>query len=130
MADFPYATLSRLIIVPATIRGPLGNRTVSFILDTGASMTIISPVITDSLGYGAIHGLGFSNIQSPIGREQGYRLAVESFECLGKSIPNFEVACHDLGEHIYGLIGMNFLEQFNFCIHPKSRTIRTSEENP
>lgn len=124
MADFSYTSLSRLIIVPATIYGPLGSRTVSFILDTGASMTLVSPVITDSLGYGAHDGLGFSNVQSPIGQETGYRLVVQSFSALGKRLENFELACHDLGEHIHGLVGMNFLEEFDFCIYPKQKLIR------
>lgn len=125
MADFTYRLDKRLIIVPAFIRGKLNGFDVDLILDTGASLTIIDPSLAKVLGYQQSDYAGTSTVQSPVGKEMGFRLKLNTFECLGRTIENFEVACHTLGlQHIDGLLGMNFLEQFDFCVYPKRRIIR------
>lgn len=125
MADYKYTTLSGLILLQLRVCGPLGWTNAMFVLDTGASQTIIIPDVTDSIGFSARDSHDFSTVQSPIGKEHGYRLKLNAFEALGKKVENFEVSCHDLGvDRIDGLLGMNFLSQFNFCIHPKEKIIR------
>lgn len=125
MADFPYRLDKKLLIVPAFIRGKLNGYDVDLILDTGASLTIIDPALAKALGYDEPDHVGISTVQSPVGKERGFRLRLNAFECLGKTIENFEVACHALGlQHIDGLLGMNFLEQFDFCVYPKKEIIR------
>lgn len=125
MADYKYTTLSGLILLPINLWGPIGETEAMVVLDTGATQTIIIPDVTDSVGYGARDGHDFSTIQSPIGKEHGYRLKLTAFEGLGKKIENFEVSCHDLGvDKVEGLLGMNFLSRFNFCIHPSEQFIR------
>lgn len=125
MADFTYRLDKRLIIVPAFIRGRLNGYDVDLILDTGASLTIIDPALANRLGFGEKDRVGTSTMQSPVGKEKGFRLKLNTFECLGKTVENFEVACHALGlQHIDGLIGMNFLEQFDFCLYSKKGIIR------
>ena len=125
MADFTYRLDKRLIIVPAFIRGKLNGYDIDLFLDTGASLTIIDPALAKALGYKESDHTGGSTVQSPVGKEKGFRLKLNAFECLGKTIENFEVACHALGlQHIDGLLGMNFLEQFDFCIYPQKAVIR------
>lgn len=127
MADYKYTTLSGLILLQIRVCGPLGWANAMFVLDTGASQTIIIPDVTDSIGFSARDGHDFSTVQSPIGKEHGYRLKLTAFEGLGKKVENFEVSCHDLGvDRIEGLLGMNFLNQFNFCIYPTEQIIRVS----
>ena len=125
MADFTYRLDKRLIIVPAFIRGKWNGYDVDLFLDTGASLSIIDPALARALGYNESDHAGISTVQSPVGKEKGFRLKLNAFECLGKTIENFEVACHALGlQHIDGLLGMNFLEQFDFCLFPKKAMIR------
>lgn len=125
MADYKYTTLSGLILLRIKVYGRLGGADAMFVLDTGASQTIVIPDVTDEVGYSAKDSHDFSTIQSPIGKEHGYRLKLAAFEALGKKIENFEVSCHDLGvDRIDGLLGMNFLSQFNFCIRPAEQIIR------
>ena len=51
MADFPYRVDKRLIIVPVTLRSPTSFLKAQFVLDTGASHTIVDYRIVESLGY-------------------------------------------------------------------------------
>lgn len=125
MADYKYTTLSGLILLRTRVYGRLGGADAMFVLDTGASRTIIIPDVTDEVGYSAKDSHDFSTVQSPVGKEHGYCLRVSAFEALGMKIENFEVSCHDLGvDRIDGLLGMNFLKHFNFCIHPSEQIIR------
>jgi len=96
----------------------------SFILDTGASRIIVDHAIALDLGYSAKDGVGFSTVSSAVGKERGYRLVIEGFECLGKKITSVEVSCHDLkNQGVEGLVGMAFLKQFDWCVHPKKQVI-------
>ncbi len=125
MADFPYKLDKKLIVIPALFRGKYGDYGAELILDTGASLTILQPITVRALGFSQQDKTGLSTVQSPIGKEKGFRIHLPVIECFGKRIENFEVACHPLGlQHIDGLLGMNFLEQFDFCIFPKKGIIR------
>ena len=126
MADIPYRLDKKLIVVLAVFQGKDGERyDADLIVDTGASLTILDPSVMVTLGFTEEDKSALSTVQSPIGKEKGYRLHLPSIECLGKKVENFEVACHSLGlQHIDGLLGMNFLEQFDFCIFPRKNVIR------
>lgn len=125
MADFSYKLDKRLLVIPALFHGKYGNYDAELIVDTGASLTILQPLAIHALGFSQVDQTGISTVQSPIGKERGFRVRLPAIECLGRSIKNFEVACHDVGlKHLDGLLGMNFLEQFDFCIYPRKGVIR------
>ena len=125
MADCPYRLDKRLMVVPVTLYGRSGRVTSEFVMDTGASANIIDHTLAFALGYSARDGIGYSKVTSVIGEEQGYRLVLEGFEALGKKSEKMEVRCHDLKEenNVEGLIGMAFLEQFSWCVHPARKVI-------
>ncbi len=124
MADFPYKLDKRLITLPVIIYGKKYKTMGRFILDTGASFTIIDHSLAEAIGYSARDGIGQSTVSSVLGKEQGYRLILESLETLGNKFSRIEVRCHDLQEQgIEGLLGMNFLEKFDWCIHPQKQVI-------
>lgn len=125
MADFSYSVDKRLIIVPVKISSLTHFIDAKFVLDTGASHTIVDYRLAASLGYSKDTALAKSTVSSAAGREEGYRTRVESIEALGKKITPFEIACHPLFEQgVEGLLGMTFLEQFEFCIFPTRQIIR------
>lgn len=127
MADHAYGLDGRLILVPVVLYGKHGRANSEFILDTGATFTMIDPSIADLLGYSARDASGFSAVASAVGRERGYRLVIKQFEALGKCRVRMEVACHDLKQQgVEGLIGMDFLETFDWCLHPSQHIIRLS----
>lgn len=125
MADFSYKLDKRLLVIPVLFHGKYGSYDAELIVDTGASLTILQPLAIHALGFSQVDQTGISTVQSPIGKESGFRVRLPAIECLGRSIKNFEVACHDVGlKHLDGLLGMNFLEQFDFCIYPRKGVIR------
>lgn len=127
MADFTYSLDRRLIVVRVRLYGPSGGVNSDFILDTGASHTIIDYRIARSIGYSSANAIAPSRVNSAAGKEEGFRIRVAAIETLGKQFENFEVACHALLEQgVEGLVGMTFLEQFDFCIFPSKQIIRTS----
>ena len=124
MADFSYRLNRRLMVIPVVLYGRRGYLESEFILDTGSSLTIVDHSLAVALGYSARDGIGLSKVSSVVGKERGYRLILEGLETLGKKMDHFEVACHDLlDQGVEGLVGMSFLEQFDWCVHPGKRMI-------
>lgn len=124
MADFPYRVDKRLVVVPVVLHGKTGSLMSEFILDTGASFNIVDHGLISALGYSARDGIGISSVSSAVGKETGYRVNIRGLEALGKKLTEVEVACHDLKDQgVEGLIGMAFLELFNWCLHPERRII-------
>ncbi len=127
MANHPYRLDGELIIIPVRLESTTRAYNGMFVLDTGSSGIIIDHEIASDLGYSAKDGIGFSTVRSAAGKEKGYRLLIEGFEALGKKIGAVEVRCHDLkNQGVEGLIGMLFLKQFDWCLHPKKQLITTS----
>lgn len=125
MADYAYSLDRHLIVVRVRLIGPVGAVNSDFVLDTGASHTIIDYRIAKAIGYSSIDAIAPSKVSSAAGKEEGFKIKIASIETLGKCFENFEVACHALLEQgVEGLLGMTFLEQFDFCIFPSKRIIR------
>lgn len=124
MADYPYRLDGELIIVSVKLHGRQRSYNGKFVLDTGSSAIIIDHEIALDLGYSAKDGTGFSTVRSAVGKEKGYRLVIEGFEALDKKASAIEVRCHDLKDQgVEGLVGMSFLKQFDWCVHPKRQII-------
>jgi predicted aspartyl protease len=118
-----------LIIVSGHVWGRHGPPApLRLCVDTGASETLIVPEILDELGYGARQGEAITVIRSAVGREQGYLIRVAGFECLGFQFSDFRVHAHDLPDSydLDGLLGLNFLDQFDYAIHSRRGRILTS----
>lgn len=123
-----FSPKSDLIIVNGRLRGPLKSegRLLRLVFDTGAGETIIVPEILDELGYNPRQGEAITVMRSVVGREHGYMIRVERFECLGHQAHNFRVNAQDLPEgwNIEGLVGLSFLHQFNYEVRSLEGRIR------
>jgi len=110
--------------VPVRIFSPSHFLEANFVLDTGASHTILDYRLARSLGYTEAKAISPSRVSSAAGKEEGYRVQIEAIEALGKKFSPFEVSCHSLYEQgVNGLLGMTFLEQFDFCIFPSRQVV-------
>lgn len=91
-------------------------------------MTIVHTPCIDALGYSARDATMPFSTESVIGKEHGYRLRVQAIEVFGRRFENFEVATLDLPAkyNIDGLIGMNLLSLFDWCMHPTQQAISIS----
>lgn len=105
--------------------GPNGDHRCRLALDTGASITLVSPEVIDLLGYNPRDARRRVSITSAIGIEFGYQIRVQQFHCLGHTLPDFEIHAHDLppSAGIDGLLGLDFLKLFDLTISWRSGTI-------
>jgi clan AA aspartic protease (TIGR02281 family) len=98
--------------------------TARFVFDTGAAMTTITHELAEVLGYSARDGFQRSRVRTAIGNEDGYKLRIAELSVLGTEMPHFPVNVFDLGyEDVDGLLGMNFLNEYNCEIRPGEQRI-------
>ena len=118
-----------LIVVEASLQGPLGPIILSLAVDTGSTETVVTPWVVDELGYSPRDGEQITRVRSAVGEEQGYTLRVESFAALGYRRRGFRVHVFDLaaGYGIDGLVGLSFLDAFNYEVRSRDATLRVSE---
>ena len=106
----------RKIIVFATIEGNNEIRRFRFILDTGASRTIIDENTALILGYDIKKLDKGDRLMAASGAIQSKNLNLPKFSLFGKDIANFEVSVINFPRQITyyadGVLGMDFLLQF------------------
>jgi predicted aspartyl protease len=114
-----------MIVVGARLQGLTRAREVRLALDTGAAMTLILPEVLDDLGYSARDGLRITSIRTANEvSEQGYTLRVRYFLALGFGFRDFQIHVHELPDYgVDGLLGMDFLKEFNFEVRMSERKI-------
>jgi clan AA aspartic protease (TIGR02281 family) len=104
-----------LIIVRPRVTGPRGTTIGRFVLDTGSAVTTVTHEMANALGYSARDGFKRTRVHTAIGEETGYALRVAEFTVLDFTMRRFSVNVFDLGhDDIDGLLGMNFLSEFNY----------------
>jgi predicted aspartyl protease len=119
-----FVTSGDLIIVSVLVTGPRGTRPGQFVLDTGAAVTTTTHAFASSIGYGPRDGFRRTKVHTAIGEETGYVLRVSELTALAFTLARFPVNVFDLGhDDIDGLLGMNFLSDFNYDIRSSERRI-------
>jgi predicted aspartyl protease len=105
----------RKIIVFATIKGIGIEKIFKFILDTGASKSIIDDGVILQLGFDS-RKLENERLTTVGGGANSKILKLPKFSLFGKDIVNFEVNVLNIPPQILyfadGLVGMDFLLQF------------------
>jgi clan AA aspartic protease (TIGR02281 family) len=120
----PFVTSGDLIIVSVLVTGPRGTLPGLFVLDTGAAVTTMTHELASSIGYGPRDGFRRTKVHTATGEEEGYALRLAEFTVLGFTLTSFPVNIFDLGhDDIDGLLGMNFLSDFNYEIRSSERRI-------
>ena len=108
-----------LIFVDGRIWGPSGRiERLRLVLDTGAALTVVVPEILDQLGYSPRDAERITTMRSAVGEEAGYLTRVTRLSCLGFTVSDYRIHAHDLpdGWNIHGLLGLDFLNHFNYEI--------------
>jgi predicted aspartyl protease len=124
--ETPFVTDGDLIIVECFVSGPRGTTSGSFVLDTGAVMTTITPDLADLLGYSARDAIRRSRVHTAVGSEEGYLLRIADLAVFGFSTTSFPVQVFDLGhDGIDGLVGLNLLSELNYEVRSAERRILT-----
>ena len=95
------------------------------LLDTGASLSIISPQLLNSLSYDYRHTGRTGWFNTANGRVQAPIVRIDSISLGGQSVNSIEVGVLDLSsQHFDGLLGMNFLQHFEFFIDQQNKSLR------
>ena len=129
--ETPFVIDGDLIIVEAFLTGPRRTTRGSFVLDTGAAFTTMTPEIADLIGYSARDGVKRTRVRTAVSSEEGYLLRVAGLDALGVSMTSFSVHVFDLGhENIDGLVGLNFLNELNNEIRSAERRILVERIQP
>ena len=95
---------------------------VPVVFDTGATTILPADILAD-LGYDPGHpGLRRIRMITGSGIEYARCITVKGIIVGGEKIDNVEVLCHDLPSEagIDGLLGLNFLKNFDFTIEHSS----------
>lgn len=114
-----------LMVIKAYIRGPDAVAYPGMLIDTGAAVTIIAQEILESVGCSPASASERRRIVTASGYEILPVVRINEFNCCGCLIKDYPVIAHTLpfGTHVNGLIGMDFLKQFEIDIKPFSGEI-------
>jgi predicted aspartyl protease len=115
-----------LIVVGARVWSPHRDRRIWLALDTASSDTVVSPEVVDLVGYSPRDGEHVMTVRSAIGKEHGWTLRVKRFSALGFVVPDYRIHVFDLatGDDIDGLLGLSFLNEFNYEVRSREGRIR------
>lgn len=94
-------------------------------IDTGAAATSIEPAILEALGYSSRDAIMRTRVPTPAGVQRGHLFRVDRFHALGAELSSFVVQALALDAEygVDGLLGMNFLENYNFTVRPRDGQI-------
>ena len=112
----PVTLMGGSVIVPVTFNGSV---TANLLLDTGASMTMISRRLASNLalvntGAGLFSGIG-GTVSTQIGR-------VNSIKVGDAEVSALPVSIHDI-PRFEGLLGMDFLSRFQVFVDPGKKLL-------
>ena len=113
---YKFRIYKQTIIVKAKIEGVKDIRGIDFIVDTGASKTIIDESAAIRLGYDIKQLKTGDRLMTASGIVWSKSMKLPKFSLLGKDLENFEVNVLNMPRELTyfarGLIGMDFLLQF------------------
>jgi clan AA aspartic protease (TIGR02281 family) len=125
----PFTLEKRRIIVSVFLKGPHNDKQkFRFILDTGASTTVVSEDVAISLGFDLSKVYQIESFVTAGGRVKAKMIRLHKIELFGKAIPNFAVCViplpYQVLTYVNGLVGVDFLQQLKkLNIHFDTREI-------
>lgn len=129
MATIEFDSNEKLIFLDVGVTSSDGSWKIYLpvVLDTGATTTILPADILAALGYDPGHpGLPRIRMITGSGIEYAPCVTIKSLVVGGEEIVNVGVLCHDLPDEagIDGLLGLNFLKNFDFTVEYSSGRLR------
>ncbi|MFQ5682440.1 MAG: TIGR02281 family clan AA aspartic protease [Candidatus Binatia bacterium] len=109
--SIPFQKKGEVVIVEAVVNQKTSKR---FIVDTGASYTMISHATAKELGIGVGEKLPTIPFQTANGVIHAPLISLDSIEIGGMQVKGLTAAIHDVfpDPKIAGLLGLNFLRNF------------------
>lgn len=112
----------QITVVRPLLTGLKGSVKIDLVLDTGASLTMIPPDITEKLGYDPARSERTVDLITATTIEQAPVVTLEAIELLGQRVARVDVACKELPpkSRAQGLLGINFLDNFDIELFYKT----------
>lgn len=128
MLEVPFPSQKySYIVIPGIIYRGRKQVMLDFLVDTGASTTMVDPRIMASIGYTAScpEYISPATVSSPAGKEEGFRVKVENMLVHSQqlSVQPIDVVCIRPERNVEALLGLNFLQNFRYCIDHKKCVI-------
>ena len=114
-ASIPFEKQGQVVIVEATLNKKTAAK---FVVDTGASYTMISSAVAKELDIDTEQNRRTAPFQTANGVIQAPLVSLESITVGGMEIRNLTAAVHDVlaDSRVAGLLGLNFLSNFRMDI--------------
>ena len=93
-------------------------------------LTTLVPAIAESIGYTSTARVARTVMRTAAAVEHGYIVRLVQISTCGFEVSDLHVDVADLGHGIDGVLGMNFLSEFNFEIRPAERRILVEKIAP
>jgi hypothetical protein len=109
MSD-PFNAQQGAIILVANVEGPSGTIPARLVLDTGATVTMISPGILVLAGHDPSQAVSHQSIVTASGRHSLPVVFTKRIEALGQTRLGFPLLAHTLppGAGVDGVLGLDF----------------------
>jgi clan AA aspartic protease (TIGR02281 family) len=125
MIEIPFSPQEHnFIVIRGVVYRARKQRIVDFLIDTGASTTMIDPIIMQSIGYteNCEEYVKPASVSGPSGKENGYmvktqRVLIHSVKC---ALNDIDIVCIRPEKNVEALLGLNFLSKFHYCIDHKN----------
>lgn len=125
MSRYPFDKNRGLVIVEICLELAGRKIVTKAAIDTGSTFTVVHSDIVHFLGTTPKSLRGSVHVATARGTEEIAKVRLDKVFCMGKSVKNFEVLCHDLpsSARIQGLLGADFLKHFKMTIDYKRGTV-------
>jgi aspartyl protease family protein len=100
------------------------HRTARFLVDTGSSVTVVSPALARELGIEAGSGVGPVELQTLGGRTAGRPAVAASLRVGDVELRDAPVVLHDPGPGLDGILGNTFLGRYRVTVDADLRQLR------
>jgi aspartyl protease family protein len=100
------------------------TRAARFLVDTGASVSVVSPEIARELGIGAGGDAAAVELRTISGRTSGTLVVISSVRVGDSEADDVRAVVHAVGPGMDGILGNSFLGRFTVTIDPERRELR------
>lgn len=128
MGQFKFAQTQTIILCKARLLHKKQSILVKLAVDTGATFTMISVENALAIGLDPSTATRHIEVTTANGVVFAPLIEIPSFQCLGITVKDMEVICHNLPPEspVEGLLGLNFLKAAKVIIDFSENTIRTA----
>lgn len=115
------------VVLPITISGDSGSRTIDSLVDTGASYLVITREDAIDLGYDLTFAPPF-DVVTANGVVRAPRIVLNAVTLGPYTVRNVPTLCLDFaGDRISSLLGLSFLSHFKICMDFKRKVLEIED---